>query len=233
MEAYKRQQAHAATQLHARAATKIQALLRGVRARLQFKKNLPILKRERRQRAFCIECEMTAATRRCRQCGDKFCAECYELLHSKGKRKGHSWVNITPDPRVIAMNYESTASAGGKNGKKKGGTGGDGDVDKDKTKATNKKKTNNSQVGGQEDERMEGKATPHGKGSLSNNHANANANANASANTGNKMRTAMASMGAASMVHKSDWEEFYDASARAKYWYNKQTGEASWINPFQ
>jgi hypothetical protein len=34
-------------------------------------------------------------------------------------------------------------------------------------------------------------------------------------------------------VNKSDWEEFYDPSAKAKYWYNNKTGEASWINPFK
>jgi hypothetical protein len=34
-------------------------------------------------------------------------------------------------------------------------------------------------------------------------------------------------------VNKGDWEEFFDPSAHAKYWYNKKTGEASWINPFQ
>lgn len=31
---------------------------------------------------------------------------------------------------------------------------------------------------------------------------------------------------------KQDWEEFYDSSAKAKYWFNKVTGEASWISPF-
>ena len=30
---------------------------------------------------------------------------------------------------------------------------------------------------------------------------------------------------------KQDWEEFYDESARAKYWFNKITGEASWTQP--
>ncbi len=34
-------------------------------------------------------------------------------------------------------------------------------------------------------------------------------------------------------VNPKDWEEFYDESARAKYWYNKKTGEASWISPFK
>jgi GH18 family chitinase len=32
--------------------------------------------------------------------------------------------------------------------------------------------------------------------------------------------------------NKKDWEEFYDSSAKAKYWFNKTTGEASWISPF-
>lgn len=29
-----------------------------------------------------------------------------------------------------------------------------------------------------------------------------------------------------------EWEEFYDSAAKAKYWFNKITGEASWISPF-
>lgn len=32
-------------------------------------------------------------------------------------------------------------------------------------------------------------------------------------------------------INPKEWEEFYDESARAKYWFNKVTGEASWINP--
>lgn len=32
---------------------------------------------------------------------------------------------------------------------------------------------------------------------------------------------------------RSDWEEFYDAAAQAKYWFNKKTGEASWVNPLK
>ena len=27
------------------------------------------------------------------------------------------------------------------------------------------------------------------------------------------------------------WQEFYDESAQAKYWYNAATGEASWVQP--
>ena len=32
-------------------------------------------------------------------------------------------------------------------------------------------------------------------------------------------------------MRKQDWQEFYDESARAKYWFNKATGEASWTQP--
>ena len=28
-----------------------------------------------------------------------------------------------------------------------------------------------------------------------------------------------------------DWEMFYDENAQARYWYNRITGEATWINP--
>ena len=28
------------------------------------------------------------------------------------------------------------------------------------------------------------------------------------------------------------WEENYDELAQGRYWYNKQTGEASWICPY-
>jgi len=31
---------------------------------------------------------------------------------------------------------------------------------------------------------------------------------------------------------KQDWEEFYDESMKAKYWYNNSSGEASWIKPY-
>ena len=32
--------------------------------------------------------------------------------------------------------------------------------------------------------------------------------------------------------NKKDWEEFYDANAKAKYWFNQKTGEAVWIKPY-
>lgn len=33
-------------------------------------------------------------------------------------------------------------------------------------------------------------------------------------------------------VNTKDWEEHYDHAAKAKYWFNKKTGEASWVSPF-
>jgi hypothetical protein len=29
----------------------------------------------------------------------------------------------------------------------------------------------------------------------------------------------------------SEWQEFWDEQAQAKYWYNQNTGEASWTKP--
>lgn len=32
---------------------------------------------------------------------------------------------------------------------------------------------------------------------------------------------------------KADWKKFYDVNAKAHYWYNDKTGEASWTMPFE
>ena len=136
------------------AAAKIQALLRGVLNRKRHKKNLPTLKKALKMRAYCVECEAKIATRRCRQCKDRFCTECYMLLHQKGKRKDHSFENIKIDARLMAMAFDE--QDGGNNKKK------------DKPEKVNKR----------------------------------------------------------------DWEEYFDTAAKAKYWFNKKTGEASWICPY-
>ena len=36
---------------------------------------------------------------------------------------------------------------------------------------------------------------------------------------------------AANTNNRADWEQFYDANAKAKYWFNAKTGEASWTTP--
>ena len=33
-------------------------------------------------------------------------------------------------------------------------------------------------------------------------------------------------------IHVSIWQEHYDDSAQARYWFNSETNEATWINPF-
>jgi hypothetical protein len=52
------------------------------------------------------------------------------------------------------------------------------------------------------------------------------------AGANNKSSTTSASAAKRGKAKKQDWEEFYDSSAKAKYWFNKVTGEASWISPF-
>ena len=65
-------------------AAKIQALIRGVISREKFKKNVVQLKKELKGRNFCVECESQVATKRCRQCKDRFCDSCYSILHRTG-----------------------------------------------------------------------------------------------------------------------------------------------------
>lgn len=136
------------------AAAKLQAIIRGVLSRKRHKKNLPNLKKALKMKAYCVECEGKIATRRCRQCRDRFCTDCYMLLHQKGKRKEHSFENIKIDARLLAMSFDE--QEGNKNKKK----------DKEEK------------------------------------------------------------------VNKRDWEEFFDTEAKAKYWFNKKTGEASWVCPY-
>ena len=34
------------------------------------------------------------------------------------------------------------------------------------------------------------------------------------------------------MLSSGEWDEYYDDNAQAKYWYNRNTGEAQWIDPY-
>ena len=162
-------------------AAKIQALVRGVLGNLnaifrqislfhrfnlgrsRFRKDLPALKRARMARQFCVECEIKPGSRRCRQCKDRYCSECFQIVHSKGTRKAHTFENVKISANLLAA----------------------------------------AQI---EQE----------KGLRNSNDDN-----------GNRSKTRKKDKG-----KEKEWEEFYDPSARAKYWFNKATGEASWISPF-
>mmetsp|Transcript_20794 Transcript_20794/g.29896 ORF Transcript_20794/g.29896 Transcript_20794/m.29896 type:complete len:1152 (-) Transcript_20794:76-3531(-) len=74
-------------------ATVIQAFARGVAGRERFRLIEQDLKKALKARAFCVECEVKVATKRCTDCKDQYCDECFASLHRKGKRKGHGWVS--------------------------------------------------------------------------------------------------------------------------------------------
>jgi hypothetical protein len=73
----------------AKLVARIQSLVRGVLGRIKHKKDLPLLKKAHKLRSYCCECDNVVAVRRCRQCKDKFCASCYDKIHSKGKMSLH------------------------------------------------------------------------------------------------------------------------------------------------
>jgi hypothetical protein len=122
-------------------AQRVQALIRGVMGRIHHRQNLHYLKRELQVRKYCVECESKVATKRCVQCKDRYCDECYERIHKKGYRRGHNWEVLV---KVVARGQ-----------------------------------------------------TP-----------------------GTRPATSLI------------WEEHYDEAAKAKYWFNKTTGEATWVSPF-
>jgi len=167
-------------QRQASAATRIQALARGVAARIKFALDLPILRKQLQMRLFCVECEVTMAVRKCRQCKDRFCATCYESMHKKGTRKTHNWEPIRAQQQQQSLSASSRFSKSNTKTDVGSGTGGAGG-------ATTK----------------QGSLNP----------------------TGNLL-------GASKAAKKLEWEEFYDANAKAKYWFNKISNEATWKKPY-
>ncbi|KAK2945366.1 putative UPF0652 like protein [Blattamonas nauphoetae] len=45
----------------------------------------------------CIECDEKPPTIFCFQCNDSFCAECFQIFHSKGNRKNHQTSQVIPN----------------------------------------------------------------------------------------------------------------------------------------
>lgn len=76
---------------------RIQATYRGYVGRQKFKEIEPTLRKALKARAFCVECEVNVATKRCRECKDQYCDKCFDVLHRKGKRKTHGWDSTRRD----------------------------------------------------------------------------------------------------------------------------------------
>jgi len=95
----------------AKAATRIQALARGIQRRKTLKSQLPALRAEKQKRSFCVECEANVAVKRCRNCKDRYCDACFLLIHRKGARRHHSWEPIHADTMSAAFS-QSDAKPG-------------------------------------------------------------------------------------------------------------------------
>ena len=74
-----------------KAAAVLQGWARGMKGRRKFQELLPELRKMFRARAFCVECELAPATRKCRVCREQFCDVCFQNLHKKGTRKDHGF----------------------------------------------------------------------------------------------------------------------------------------------
>lgn len=160
---------------------KIQALFRGCSTRVWYKKNYFSLLKKKKLRNYCIECEKNIAIKKCYNCNDKFCNECYEIIHQKGTRRNHQWFLITSL------------------------------YDKDKEKEKEMEK--DIKRSASKDIKQNNKAN---KSNSKNNNFNLT-------NNNSKVNSTTTSTGT--------WVEYYDPSAKAKYWFNHATNEASWIKP--
>jgi hypothetical protein len=143
---------------------RVQALVRGALTRITHKKHLPILKKQQQVRRFCIECESKVATKRCHQCKDRYCDSCYNTIHRKGNRRGH-----TSEAIGNVLGVKDLAEPKKASGKLTGGL--EAALERAKTTSNSRPSTN-------------------------------------------------------------QWEEHFDAAAKAKYWYNTITGEATWVCPY-
>jgi hypothetical protein len=174
---------------------------------------------------------MKIATKRCRSCKDKFCTECYALLHRTGKagiiafiydeqlvnsitlyignRKTHSFENVRADPRLLENGssiQNQTTAAGGKEGGAKA-----------KEKTTKKKE-------------WEGKLLIFCISStdLIISHYS---NSIACFFPFSEFILCFFSL----LIRPTLFFpilEFYDDTAKAKYWFNQSSGEATWIQPY-
>ena len=156
-------------------ASVIQAVVRGLAARRMHLKRLPFLRKEQQLRKFCVECEVKVALRRCVQCKDRYCDDCYQNIHKKGYRRGHNW---EPLGNNIGLRDEMPPEIDTSYGTNSGGGGGPPSSTRPGSKAN---------------------ATGGGGGGAS---------------------------------ATSQWQEFFDAGAQAKYWFNTNTGEATWVCPY-
>ena len=59
----------------------------------------------------CSECEERDASRLCDYCGDKFCAQCWPVVHDAG-RQHHTYVTVNkPNVRTACRNLRSATAS--------------------------------------------------------------------------------------------------------------------------
>ena len=149
---------------------RIQNWFRGIKTRRWFARNLMNLKQELQSRSWCVECVAQLATRRCTTCLDRYCVDCWKVIHRKGRKRQHGYdiIDITKLKPGQQQQQQQQSNMFAANGFMEGSS---------------------LSLGGHE----------------------------SSITTSGSI---------------NEWTEYFDESAGAKYWYNINTGEASWIKPF-
>lgn len=147
-----------------RAILSIQSWFRGIKSRKWFKLNEYSLRQELEYRSWCVECVSVIATRRCTTCLDRYCTDCWNVIHKKGRKRQHAYDLIEHKQHAPVGGRDMFATNGFNEGSSLGGRSGGG-------------------------------------------------------------------AGSSVVSGGVEWIEYWDEAAGSKYWYNKATGEASWIKP--
>jgi hypothetical protein len=204
------------------AAVRLQRHWRGTAARRWFQtvgKQRMCMEMERRR--FCHECEENMATRRCLGCnGDRYCDACFSRFHRKGRKKEHEWVLISGSSDTVGDEKGGEEEEEGTKMMRHGVvvTKGDGPpplalkpkVSKEERERLKAERKEQKQKRKQDRENKK-QQRKQKRGGSKNGKDEEDASFASSLDSG--------------------WVEYWDDEAQSVYYYNENTGEASWTLP--
>jgi len=100
------------------ATLKLQSWARGMKGRAWLLANMARMREELEYRSWCVECMEQMATRRCTTCLDRYCENCWGVIHRAGRKRQHAWDVV--ETAEVEAGFEAGSSLGLKKGGKKG-----------------------------------------------------------------------------------------------------------------
>jgi hypothetical protein len=100
----------------AKATLKLQSWARGLSGREWMHRNKDRLRQELEFRSWCVECMQVMATRRCTTCLDRYCDNCWPIIHRAGRKRQHAWdvIDIKAEEAIdgSSLGFGSSVASG-------------------------------------------------------------------------------------------------------------------------